>query len=105
MTPKATATGGSDTKIKGEFAKNGFEQNTLSHTRGVVSMARSQDMNSATSQFFICYDSQTSLDGSYAAFGEVIEGMDVIDGFLKVKRDASGKPETPIVIEKAEIIE
>ena len=103
--PKGNGTGGSDTKIKGEFAKNGFEQNTLSHTRGVVSMARSQDMNSATSQFFICYDSQTSLDGSYAAFGEVIEGMDVIDGFLKVKRDASGKPETPIVIEKAEIIE
>lgn len=103
--PKGDGTGGSGKKIKGEFAKNGFERNTLSHTRGVVSMARSRDMDSATSQFFICYDSQTSLDGSYAAFGEVIEGMDVIDGFLKVKRDANGKPETPIVIEKAEIIE
>lgn len=103
--PNGNGTGGSKDKIKGEFAENGFEQNTLSHTRGVVSMARSQAADSASSQFFICYDTLTNLDGSYAAFGKVIEGMEVIDGFLEVKRDKSGMPETPIVIKEATVIE
>lgn len=103
--PNGNGTGGSKDKIKGEFAQNGFEQNTLSHTRGVVSMARSQAPDSASSQFFICYDTLTNLDGSYAAFGEVIEGMEVVDGFLDVKRDKSGMPETPIVIKEATVIE
>ena len=107
--PEGTGMGGSDKKINGEFSRNGFKQNTLSHTRGVVSMARSQSYNSASSQFFICYVDATYLDGDYAAFGKVIEGMDVVDGFLEVERnyDANGyrsSPKTPIVIEKAEVI-
>lgn len=103
--PNGDGTGGSSKKIKGEFSENGFEDNTLSHTRGVVSMARSSDPNSASSQFFICYGNQTQLDGSYAAFGEVVEGMETVDGFLDIKRDRSGMPETPIVISEAKVIE
>lgn len=103
--PKGDGTGGSSDKIHGEFAKNGFDQNTLSHTRGVVSMARSSDPDSASSQFFICYADVTSLDGEYAAFGKVIDGMDTVDGFLKINRDKSGKPETPIVIKEMKVIE
>lgn len=108
--PEGTGLGGSDKNIKGEFINNGFKQNTLSHTRGVVSMARSPiSYDSASSQFFICYVDATYLDGDYAAFGKVIEGMDVVDAFLDVERavDASGYnsiPKTPIVIEKAEVI-
>lgn len=107
--PEGTGLGGSGKEIKGEFINNGFKQNTLSHTRGVVSMARSNDYNSASSQFFICYVDATYLDGDYAAFGKVVEGMDVVDGFLDVERglDSSGYysvPLTPIVIEKAEVI-
>ncbi len=109
--PKGDGTGGSDETITGEFAYNGYDKNTLSHQRGVVSMARKgNDMNSATSQFFICYgDCSASLDGRYAAFGKVVEGMDVVDGFLKVERTYNSggemsKPVTPIVIEKAEVI-
>lgn len=107
--PEGTGLGGSDKKIKGEFINNGFKQNTLSHTRGIVSMARSKDKNSASSQFFICYVDATYLDGDYAAFGKVIEGMDTVDAFLDVERglDADGYysvPLTPIVIEKAEVI-
>ena len=70
--------------IKGEFAKNGFE-NTLSHTRGVISMARAQDYDSATSQFFIVQKDATYLDGQYAAFGRVTEGMDIVDEIASVK--------------------
>ena len=82
--PEGTGMGGSKDKIYGEFASNGFSQNTLSHTRGVISMARSQNNNSASSQFFICYsDGCTQLDGDYAAFGKVIEGMDVVDSFCE----------------------
>lgn len=71
--------------IKGEFAKNGFE-NTLSHTRGVISMARAQDYDSATSQFFIVQKDATYLDGQYAAFGRVTEGMDIVDEIASVKQ-------------------
>jgi cyclophilin family peptidyl-prolyl cis-trans isomerase len=72
--------GGSDETITGEFALNGFTTNTLSHTRGVVSMARSQNYDSASSQFFICNaDSNEALDGKYAAFGYVVEGLGVVD--------------------------
>ena len=102
--PKGNGTGGSGKNIKGEFAENGFMQNTLAHTRGVVSMARSQKMNSASSQFFICYDAAPHLDGQYAAFGEVIEGMATIDEFLKTPRDSANKPVTPIVMKKVEIV-
>lgn len=80
--PDGTGNGGSKDKIKGEFSSNGFTQNTLSHTRGVVSMARAAQNDSASSQFFICYsDGCASLDGSYAAFGKVIKGMEVVDAF------------------------
>ena len=110
--PSGNGTGGSSEKIKGEFAANGFTQNTLSHTRGVVSMARgSYDMNSASSQFFICYtdDYTGTLDGNYAAFGKVIEGMETVDSFLEIERVYNGerspsKPVTPIVIKSAVIL-
>ncbi len=76
--PNGDGTGGSEQTITGEFAQNGID-NPLSHTRGAVSMARSNDMNSASSQFFIVHEDSTFLDGAYAAFGYVTEGMDVVD--------------------------
>ena len=76
--PKGDGTGGSEKTIKGEFAQNGVENN-LSHTRGVISMARSNDPNSASSQFFIVQADSTYLDGQYAAFGKVTKGMDIVD--------------------------
>lgn len=94
--------------IYGEFASNGFSQNTLLHTRGVVSMTRSSDPNSASSQFFICYDECSWLDGEYAAFGKVIEGMETVDDFCKVERVYSNgelaMPKEPIRIAKAEVL-
>lgn len=80
--PLGNGTGGSDETIVGEFSQNGFE-NTLSHTRGVISMARSNDPNSASSQFFIVHEDSTFLDGQYASFGVVTEGMDVVDQIAK----------------------
>lgn len=76
--PNHNGTGGSDKTIKGEFSENGITNN-LSHKRGVISMARSNEMNSASSQFFIVHEDSTFLDGKYAAFGVVTEGMDVVD--------------------------
>ena len=108
--PSGNGTGGSEKTIKGEFSQNGVD-NPLSHTRGVVSMARSSDPDSASSQFFICYsDDDTFLDGQYAAFGKVTEGMDVIDRFLDVPRSmgsdgAVSSPNTPITIDHAVMIE
>ena len=95
--------------INGEFSANGFTKNKLSHTRGVVSMARATPMNSASSEFFICYsDEDTFLDGNYAAFGKVTKGMEVVDDFLKVglSYDARGElsvPNKTILIVKAEM--
>lgn len=108
--PDGTGMGGSKKKIKGEFAANGFTQNTLKHERGTISMARSQDMNSASSQFFICYDDASFLDGQYAAFGKVIEGMETVDNFLKVERTANSmgeiaSPVTPITMKKVTVLE
>ena len=111
--PKGDGTGGSSQNIRGEFSANGFTQNTLSHTRGVISMARSsQSYDSASSQFFICYSDnyKSTLDGNYAAFGKVIEGMETVDNFLKIERGFSSgdnsfsKPLEPIVIKTAEVI-
>ncbi len=82
--PLGNGTGGSSKTIKGEFSKNGVK-NSISHVRGVISMARSSDYNSASSQFFIVQKDTTSLDGQYAAFGKVISGMDVVDKIAKVK--------------------
>ena len=76
--PLGNGTGGSSHKIRGEFSANGFD-NKLSHTRGVISMARARDYDSASSQFFIMHMDGTYLDGSYAAFGEVVSGIDVVD--------------------------
>ena len=76
--PNGNGTGGSENTIKGEFSANGVE-NPLSHIRGAISMARAQDMDSASSQFFICHADSTFLDGQYACFGYVTDGMDVVD--------------------------
>lgn len=103
--PNGDGTGGSKNKIKGEFIANGFDQNIISHKRGVVSMARGEDNNSASSQFFICYsDNCTFLDGQYAAFGMVTDGMDVVDSFCdgKMNKNSMGEnasPAEPIYIE------
>ena len=96
--------------IYGEFSSNGFAQNTLHHGRGVISMARSTDPNSASSQFFICYADADFLDGNYAGFGKVVEGMKTVDGFLKVERSYNqmgelATPVTPIVIAHAEVVQ
>lgn len=80
--PKANGSGGSDKTIKGEFSSNGFTQNTLKHTRGVISMARSKDPNSASSQFFIMDDDKPQLDGDYAAFGKLIDGEKTLDNIM-----------------------
>ena len=82
--PEGNGTGGSKNTIKGEFSSNGVENN-ISHKRGVISMARSQNNNSASSQFFIVQEDSTFLDGQYAAFGKVTKGMDVVD---KIAKDA-----------------
>lgn len=89
--PTGTGMGGSLENIKGEFAANGFK-NDLKHTRGVLSMARSQRPNSASSQFFIMVEDSPHLDGMYAAFGKVTEGMEVADEIVEVKRDVRDKP-------------
>jgi peptidyl-prolyl cis-trans isomerase B (cyclophilin B) len=77
--PKGDGSGGSEKKLKGEFAVNGWDKNTISHTAGVISMARSEDLDSASSQFFICHKDSTHLDKQYAAFGHVVSGMDIVD--------------------------
>ena len=108
--PNGDGTGGSKETIKGEFKLNGVD-NTLSHTRGVVSMARGVDYNSASSQFFICYsDKDTFLDKQYAAFGKVTDGMDVVDSFTEIDRvtgsdGAQSKPVKTIRIVKAKMLE
>lgn len=97
--PLGTGTGGSKTNIVGEFASNGFENN-LHHERGVVAMARSGDPNSASSQFYICHkNSQVAhLDGSYASFGYVVYGIEVVDAIAKVNTDSNDKPLSDVVI-------
>ena len=83
--PKGNGTGGSDETIKGEFTANGFTKNDLSHKRGVISMARSMSYDSASSQFFIVHEDSDFLDGQYAAFGRVTDGMDVVDAIANVQ--------------------
>jgi peptidyl-prolyl cis-trans isomerase B (cyclophilin B) len=89
--PKGQGIGGPGYSVKGEFANNGVE-NDLNHTAGVISMARSQHMDSAGSQFFIMHRDAPHLDGSYAAFGKVIEGMDEVDRIAKTETDFRDKP-------------
>ena len=101
--PLGKGTGGPGWHIKGEFARNGVA-NDLKHTRGVISMARAMDPNSAGSQFFIMHQDAPHLDGDYAAFGKVVSGMDVVDEIAAVETDWNDKPRTPVVMEKVEII-
>ena len=89
--PEGTGTGGPGYRIKGEFSMNGFK-NELSHTPGVLSMARAQNPNSAGSQFFIMHETSTYLDGQYAAFGQVIEGMEVVNKIACVRTDFMDRP-------------
>ena len=105
--PEGTGMGGSKKNIPGDFAQNGYQDNTLSHSRGVISMARSMHPDSASSQFFICYGDCSFLDGQYAAFGKVIEGMENVDKFLTVKRVGAegGTPVEPIIMKRVIIEE
>ena len=89
--PTGSGMGGAEKTIKGEFAKNGV-QNPISHDRGVISMARANDPDSASSQFFIVHKDAKYLDGSYAAFGKVVEGMDVVDRIASVKTNFMDMP-------------
>lgn len=89
--PTGTGYSGSDENIKGEFSANGVK-NSLLHTRGVISMARGNDMNSASSQFFIVHKDYPSLDGNYASFGKVFAGMDAVDKIASVETDSNDKP-------------
>lgn len=97
--PTGTGMGGSKSTIKGEFSANGVK-NELSHKRGVVSMARTNIPDSASSQFFICHADSTFLDGQYAAFGKVIEGIENVDKIADVKTDFRDKPYEDQVMEK-----
>lgn len=101
--PLKNGTGGSKNTIKGEFSSNGVN-NKISHKRGVISMARNQDMNSASSQFFIMHKDNTSLDGNYAAFGKVISGIEVVD---KIEETLSslGDENGLIPVDKQPVIE
>ena len=96
--PDGTGMGGPGYSIKGEFAANGVD-NSLKHTEGVLSMARAQHPDSAGSQFFIMHKNAPHLDGSYAAFGKVIEGMDVVNKIAETRTDWSDRPLEPQVID------
>ena len=101
--PTGTGMGGSPDEIKGEFRSNGVTNN-LSHTRGTISMARTQVKDSASSQFFICHADATFLDGEYAAFGVVTEGIEVVDEIASVKTDMRDKPLRDVVMKKVTLI-
>ena len=108
--PKGDGSGGSDKTIKGEFSQNGFTRNDIKHERGVISMARGSSNDSASSQFFIMHGDAPSLDGSYAAFGRVTSGMDVVDAIANVKlknigSDKTGTPVKLVVISRMYMIE
>lgn len=101
--PKGVGTGGPGYSIKGEFALNGFNKNDLKHSRGVLSMARAMNPNSAGSQFFIMHQNASHLDGQYAAFGKVIEGIEIVDEIAETATDWNDKPRTPQVMEKVTV--
>lgn len=102
--PMGVGIGGPGYSIKGEFAANGVKNN-ISHKRGVVSMARSQSYDSAGSQFFICHADSTFLDGQYAAFGKVVEGIEAVDKIAMVATDYSDKPLVPQTIKTIRILD
>jgi peptidyl-prolyl cis-trans isomerase B (cyclophilin B) len=101
--PIGDGTGGPGHHIKGEFLANGVN-NHIKHERGVISMARAMDPNSAGSQFFIMHENAPHLDGSYAAFGKVIKGIEVVDKIADVPTDYRDKPLKPVVIESIEVL-
>ena len=101
--PKGNGTGGPGWHIKGEFAANGVK-NDLKHTRGVLSMARAMDPNSAGSQFFIMHEDAPHLDGQYAAFGKVVSGMEVVDEIAGTETDYSDKPLKPQIMKKVTLV-
>ena len=100
--PQGTGMGGPGYSIRGEFAQNGF-QNDLAHDRGVLSMARAMDPDSAGSQFFIMVDKAPHLDGSYAAFGKVIEGMETADAIVSAKTDWNDRPRQKQMMKKVTV--
>ena len=100
--PKGTGTGGPGYSIRGEFTSNGF-RNDLKHSRGVLSMARTMAPNSAGSQFFIMHEDAPHLDGQYAAFGRVTEGLDVVDAIAAVRTDYNDRPRIPQVMKKVTV--
>ena len=102
--PRGNGTGGPGYTIKGEFTMNGF-RNDLKHTRGVLSMARAMDPNSAGSQFFVMVADAPHLDGQYASFGKVTEGMDTADYIVNSRRDWNDKPLEPQVIKTVTVFE
>lgn len=102
--PEGTGTGGPGWQIEGEFAANGWK-NPLKHTRGVISMARAMDPNSAGSQFFIMHADAPHLDGQYAAFGQVTRGIEVVDEIAATPTDYSDRPRTPVVMKTVELVE
>lgn len=102
--PLGDGTGGANYTIRGEFIANGLK-NQLHHSRGVISMARTNDPNSASSQFFICDANDYYLDGQYAAFGKVVQGMDVVDKIASVQTDRYDAPLNKVIIEKAVVID
>lgn len=101
--PAGVGTGGPGYCIKGEFVLNGFKENDIKHERGVLSMARAMSPNSAGSQFFIMHKNASHLDGQYAAFGKVTEGIEVVDYIASVKTDWNDKPKTPQIMEKVTV--
>ena len=101
--PQGTGMGGPGYCIRGEFSANGFK-NDLKHTRGVLSMARAQNPDSAGSQFFIMHADAPYLDGNYAAFGEIIEGLDVVDEIAGVQTNPMDRPLQPQIMKTVEII-
>lgn len=102
--PEGTGCGGSKETIVGEFAQNGFLKNDLSHERGVISMARTSFPNSASSQFFIVHEDALFIDGQYAAFGKVTEGMDVVDEIAESATDFRDRPMIDRVMKKVTLI-
>ncbi len=102
--PDGTGMGGPGHNIKGEFSKNGVENN-IKHLRGVISMARSGMPDSAGSQFFIMHEDAPHLDGSYAAFGKVVSGIEVVDEIAEVKTGANDKPKEPVIMKSVRIVD
>lgn len=102
--PKGDGTGGCYPEIYGEFASNGWDKNNISHKKGVISMARTEDPNSASCQFFIVHEDSEFLDGNYAAFGRMVEGFDVLDAIANVDTDGNDRPFSKVEIKKITIV-